>query len=191
MKANRRMVNLMLIAILGVVLLLANKPLAAEPKAVRRFPIPGHGVLELNVPNPWKAQVHKPQENMPPTIILKPASGDDFQVSGTVRWSKKGEASFNSSDKVQILVEKDGQKLLGKTVESKIVLQKLRGTNSIGYYFSVTDKAPDPGEYRYMTEGKIGVGNLLLSVTILHRVEDSQSVQDALFLLREAKQRTN
>ncbi len=64
------MVNLILVAALGATFLLANKPLAAEPKAVRKFPIPGHGVLELNLPTSWKAEVHKPQENMPPTIIF-------------------------------------------------------------------------------------------------------------------------
>ncbi len=60
--------------------------------------------------------------------------------------------------------------------------------NNIGYYFSITDKAPNPGEYRYMNRGAIGVGNLLLTVTILHRVKESESVKDALSMLREAKQ---
>jgi hypothetical protein len=58
----------------------------------------------------------------------------------------------------------------------------------IGYYFSITDKAPNPGEYRYMNRGVIGVGNLLLNATILHRVKESESVKDALSLLREARQ---
>jgi hypothetical protein len=64
----------------------------------------------------------------------------------------------------------------------------IQGVDHTGYYFSVTDKAPDPGEYRYMTHAAIGVGNLLLSATILHRVKESESVKDALFMLREAKQ---
>jgi hypothetical protein len=64
----------------------------------------------------------------------------------------------------------------------------MKGINHTGYYFSITDKAPNPGEYRYMTGGSIGVGNLLLNFTILHRVKDAQTVRDALSLLREAKQ---
>jgi hypothetical protein len=108
-----------------------------------------------------------------------------------VLWSKKGEPGFNSPDRVRALLEKDGKRILPKTVETKIVLQELKGVHNIGYYFSVTDKAPDPGEYRYMTQGKIGVGNLLLSFTILTRVKESESAKDALTMLREAKQRTN
>jgi len=125
---------------------------------------------------------------MPPTIIFKPASGDDFQVLVTALWSKKEEPDFNSQDKVRTLVEKDSQKLLPNTVEAKIVLQEIKGVNNTGYYFSVTDKAPNPGEYRYMTRGAIGVGNLLLNTTILHRIKESGSVKDALSMLREARQ---
>jgi hypothetical protein len=41
-----------------------------------------------------------------------------------------------------------------------------------------------------MTRGGIAVGNLLLNATILYRVKDSESVKDALSMLREAKQNT-
>ena len=160
----------------------------AGQKAIRKFPIPEHGTLELNVPISWKVEVHKPQEKMPPTLIFKPASGDDFQVLVTILWSNKGEPDFNSQSKVRAFVEKDGQNLLPNTVETKILLQEIKGVNNIGYYFSVTDKAPNPGEYRYMNRGAIGVGNLLLNATILHRVKESESVKDALSMLREARQ---
>lgn len=174
--------------VLSLTFLVASIAFAGGPKAIKKYPIPDHGTLELNVPTSWKGEVHKPQGDMPPTILLKPTSGDDFQVLVTVMWSKKGESGFNSQEKVRALIEKDGQKLLLKTVETKIALQEIKGINHIGYYFFVTDKAPNPGEYRYMTRGAIGVGNLLLNATILHRVKESESVKEALSMLREAKQ---
>ena len=164
---------------------------SAGPKGVRKYPIPDRGMLELNVPDSWRDKVHKPQENLPSTIIFTPSSGDDFEVLITVLWSKKGEPGFNSPGRVRALLEKDGKRILPKTVETKIVLQELKGLHDIGYYFSVTDKAPEPGEYRYMTQGKIGAGNLLLSFTLLTRVKDSESVKDALAMIREARQLTN
>jgi uncharacterized DUF497 family protein len=163
---------------------------AAAPMTIRKYPIPDHGALELNVPTSWKVKVHNPQEDLPPTIIFTPAKGNDFELAISVMWNKTGEPSFNKQDRVQTLVEKDGQKLLSKTVETNITLREIKGVSNTGYYFSVTDKAPDPGEYRYMTHGAIGVGNLLLSTTILHRVKESESVKDALFMLLKAKQST-
>lgn len=188
MNIIRKSIRLILVMTLMAIFLGVNIVSATGPKAIKKYPIPDHGVLELNVPTSWKSDMHKPQKDMPPTIIFKPAKGDDLQVLIIVLWDKTGEKDFNSPEKIRTFVEKDGQKLLPKTVETKIILQEIKGINTTGYYFSVTDKAPNPGELRYMTRGGIGAGNLLLNVTILHRVKDSESVKEVLSMLREAKQ---
>ena len=187
---NRIQKNVKLICILTLLTMLLGVKIAftTGSKEIRKYSIPDHGVLELNVPATWQEKVHKAQENLPPTIIFNPASETDFQVIITLFWSKKGEQGFNSADKVRKLVDQEGKKLLPQAVETKILLKEIKGTNNNGYYFSLTDKAPNPGEYRYMTRGGIGVGNLLLSLTVLHRVKDSESVEAALSALREAKQ---
>jgi hypothetical protein len=188
MNMTQKIVELVSVATLLVILLIASMLLAAGQRTIRKYPVPEHGSLELSVPTPWKGEVHKPQEKMHPTIIFNPARGNDFQVLITVLWGKTGDQDFNSQEKVRTFVEKDGQKLLPSAAESNLVLQEIKGVNNTGYYFSVTDKAPNPGEYRYMTRGAIGVGNLFLNFSIFHRVKDSQAVRDALSVLREAKQ---
>jgi hypothetical protein len=188
MNMTRKLVTMVFVMTLLVTLLIASVGSAIGQKAIRKYPIPEHGTLELNVPTPWKAEVHKTRENMPPTLIFSPAKGNDFQVTISVLWGKTGDQDLNSREKARTFVEKDGQKLLPKTAEGKIVLQEIKGVSHSGYYYSVTDKAPDPGEYRYMTRGAIGVGSLFLNFTTLHRVKDSQAVRDALSILREAKQ---
>jgi len=190
MNMTRKPATSVFVMALLVTLLIASIGSAGGQKGIRKYPIPEHGTLELNVPAPWKGEIHKPRENMPPTIMFNPAQGNDFQVMIIVLWGKTGDQDFNSQEKVRTFVEKDGQKLLPNTTETKIVLTEIKGVNHNGYYFSVTDKTPNPGEYRYMTRGAIGVGNLFLNFTILHRVRDSQAVRDALSILREAKQRS-
>jgi hypothetical protein len=185
---TRKIVESVSVVILLEILFMASSVLAAGQKTSRKYPIPEHGTLELNVPASWKGNVHKPQENMPPTIIFDPAKGNDFQVMITVMWGKTRDQDFNSQQNVRTFVEKQGQQFLPNITEAKIALMEIKGMSHSGYYFSVTDKAPNPGEYRYMTRGAIGVGNLLLNFTILHRVRDAQSVRDGLSVLREAKQ---
>jgi hypothetical protein len=189
---NMIRVNTKLIFVMTLIMAwLGTRMVSAEgPKSVRKYPIPDHGILELNVLPSWKDNIHKPQKDLFPTIIFTPAKGNDFQVLITVIWSKTGEQDFNSPVKIRTLVEQDGQNILTKAVETKLVVQQMRGVNNIGYFFSLTDKAPNPGEFRYMTRGGIAVGNLLLNATILYRVKDSESVKDALSMLREAKQNT-
>lgn len=163
-----------------------NFVFAAGPKAVRKYPIPEHGILELNVPTSWKGD-YKPQD-MSPTIIFGPAKGSDFKALITVLWNRTGEQDFNSPSKLKALVEQDGQRILPKAVEPKLIIQQMRGVHNIGYFFSLTDKAPNPLEFRYLTRGRMGVGNLLLNATLLYRVKDSESIKEALSMLREAKQ---
>jgi hypothetical protein len=165
-----------------------NSLLAADQKTVRRYPISGQGTLELTVPATWQDKVHSQQEKMPPTLIFKPASGSDFEITLIVSWGKKGDKGFNSPDTIRAALQAESKKLLQKIKEPAIALQELKGTNTTGYFFSVTDNAPEPGEYRYMTRASIGVGTLLLNATILHRVKESETVKDALSMLREAKQ---
>ena len=181
-------VKLVFVMTLLTTLIGTNLVFAAGPKAVRKYPIPDHGILELNVPASWKDNIHKPQKDMFPTIIFVPAKGNDFHVLITIIWGKTGEQDFNSPTKIRTLVEQDGQKILPKAVETQLVLQQMRGVNNIGYFFSFTDKAPNPGEFLYLTRGGMAVGNLLLNATILYRAEDSEYVKDALSMLREAKQ---
>ena len=188
MNIPSKIVTLVSVVTLLVLFLIASVVSAEGQKKTRRYPIPEHETLELNVPSPWKAGIHKPQEKMVPTIIFNPAKGNDFEVMISVLSGKTGDKDFNSQEIVRAFVEKDGQKLLPNAAEPKIVLQEIKGVNNTGYYFSITDKSPNPGEYRYMTRGAIGVGDLLLNFTILHRVKDSQAVRDALSVLREAKQ---
>ena len=162
MRIGRKKANANLIMVLSLSFFVASIALTSEQGAIKKYPIPGHGTLELKVPASWKVKVHKPQEALPPTIIFSPAKGNDFEATISVMWSKTGEPGFNNQDRVRILVEKDGQKLLPNTVETKIALQEIKGVTNTGYYFSVTDKAPDPGEYRYMARGGIGVGDWVI-----------------------------
>ena len=189
---NRIQINVKLVFVMTLLMTFMGTNLvsAAGPKAVRKYPIPDHGILELIVPTSWKDDIHKPQKDMPPTIIFVPAKGNDFKISITILWNKTGEQDFNSPGKIRNLVEQDGQNILSQAVETKLAVQQMRGFNNIGYFFSLTDKAPNPGEFLYMTRGGMAVGNLLLSVTILYRAEDSEYVKDALSMLREAKQST-
>ena len=189
---NRIRINIKLVFVVTLVMALIgiNIVSAAGPRAFRKYPIPDHGILELNVPTSWKDDIRKTQKDMPPTIIFVPAKGNDFKILITVLWEKTGEQDFNSPGKIRALVEQDGQRILPKAVEPKLVVQQMRGVNNIGYFFSFTDKAPNPGEFLCLTRGGIGVGNLLLNATILHRVKDSESVKDAFSMLREARQST-
>ncbi len=99
MNSAQRIVKLYPVTALLVALFTVSIVPAAGQKAIKTYPIPEHGMLELNVPTSWKDEIHKPQENMPPTILFTPAKGNDFQVMITVMWGKKGDQDFNNQQR--------------------------------------------------------------------------------------------
>ncbi|NWG02090.1 MAG: hypothetical protein HXY44_04435 [Syntrophaceae bacterium] len=189
MNTYRKETSLTLCVVFSLTFFVASIAYAGGAKIIKTYPIPEHGVLELNVPITWQDKAHIGQENMPPIIIFIPVKGDDFKILITVLWGKPGEQSFNNPEKIRMLVELEGHLILPRAVETKLVVQQMRGVHNVGYFFTLTDKAPKPGEFLYLTRGGMAVGPLLLSVTILYRVEGSESLKEALTILREATHR--
>lgn len=164
---------------------------AGEQMTERQFQIPGHGVLKLNVPESWVDEVNQPPNDLPPTIVISPSSGGAFKILITAMWSPKKEDNFNKPPEVKHLMEQRGKELLPTAEETELHLQGLRGPLCWGYYFSLTDKAPKPGEFKYLTQGALGLGDLLLSFTILTNEKESEVIREAKIMLRSARQESS
>jgi hypothetical protein len=171
----------------SVLLLFSPLVLAAEATSVRSYPLPGHGILELIVPTSWKESVSHAPADLPPTIEFAPASGSEFDVQLTPIWSLTGDPDLSQPDTVRGLVEKIGRRHLDQAVETEITLKKIAGARSRGYFFTITDKAPAPGEWKFLTAGAIGVEGLLLSFTILTNSLDSEDRDRALRMIEQSR----
>lgn len=152
------------------------------------FPVPQHGKLAMHIPAGWKHGLRQPPGNIPPTITLVPASGDEFKTLITVLWSPKQDAGFNKPDALKRLIADDLRDMLPGAVEKDVSVQDFKGQDASGYYFLVTDKAPKPGEYPYAVRAVTGVGDLLLSVTVLCRAKDSVGITETIKALETATQ---
>ena len=161
---------------------------AAETTAVRSYPLPGHGILELSAPTSWKESVSRPPADLPPTIEFSPAEGDSFSVQITPLWSPRSDPEFNRPDVIRPLIETIGRKQLEQSLETEITVREIKGPRASGYFFTVTDRAPAQGEWKYLTAGAAGVGDLLVSFTILTNSLDSGEVDQALRMIEASRQ---
>jgi len=163
----------------------------AKPAAMdaRTFALPGHGSLTLPVPASWKQEVHQPPDEPSPTITFSPAAGDDFQVLVTPLWSPKNDPNPSSPQEVRRLIDNEARKMLPSAVEKELAVKEFKAAAGPGYYYLATDKAPKPGEYPYVVRAISGVGDLVLSVTVLCRAKDSPAIADTLRALQHAAHR--
>jgi hypothetical protein len=69
----------------------------------------------------------------------------------TPMWDPGREKDFNSSERILKLLQDGGTKLLSEAVEEELRFRELKGKTGVGYYFSITDKAPS------IKAGNIGI----------------------------------
>jgi hypothetical protein len=154
----------------------------------RSYSIPRHGKLILNLPDSWKQHIDRSHKDLPSTIELTPNKGDEFIVLITPLYGAPASPDFNKPPGLKRLITGDLEQMLPSAVEKEIAIQEFKGVDSAGYYFFVTDKAPKPGDYPFAVRAIAGVGDLLLSVTVLCRTKDSAAITATVKALQEVRQ---
>jgi hypothetical protein len=183
-----RDVKLLALAVLAV--LLSSDLFAADPAtSPKSFRVAKHADLVLNVPKDWTQSTEQgPVPGLPPTIKFS-AAGGQFEMLVTPMTAQNGNADFASPANVKKLAEAQGKRMLSGSKEKSLDLQEIKGDKATGYYFTLTDKAPDPGSFEYMTSAHVGVGDLLVTATMLHHQKDLPQCQAGLAMLKSATQK--
>jgi hypothetical protein len=159
---------------------------AADATAEKKYALPQRGSLQMNVPVGWSDEVRPPQRNGPPTIIFRAKDGKAFDVLVTPIWRARPEVPVATKEALRQSVQRAADEAKAQALEQTIPLIELTGASGPGFYFSVTDKAPNPGEYKYLTQGLLRVGELAVSFSILTNDGQEQVREDALTLLKSA-----
>ena len=162
----------------------------AQPSGIseRRFTLPDHGYLVIQVPRDWKDQNGQPPNRLPPTIAFGPGSGKPFRVLMTAIWPATKDRPPQSPDQVRATVERSAQGAKPQAVERDLHILEFQGRSGPGFYFSATDRAPKPGEYKFLTQGIVRVGELSVTFTILTNEGQELVVKQALDALKSAVQ---
>ncbi len=156
---------LFVLAMLG--LLCAGSAMAAA--ATQEISLPGKGKLVFNVPAGWQMKVLDNPANQPPMIEFDPGKGDAMRMRVVVLWTKPPDATFNTPEALHKLMQKAGEGQLFTATEQQVDLKELRGNAGAGYWYALTDRAPQAGDFQYMLHGAFPVGPLLLDFTVLSR----------------------
>jgi hypothetical protein len=174
------------IAVTGLLFVLSATALAEsqDAPAVRSYPVSGHGVLKLAVPAAWTDRVEG-EKGLPPTIKLKLDGGKTILLI-TALWSPQDEAEFNSSTNICAGIQRASMLVQETAVEKELVLRPIGTSSGEGHFFWATDREPGAGEHKYMANGGVPAGKLLLTFTVLSHVEPPRGIEEALAIVRSA-----
>jgi TPR repeat protein len=159
----------------------------ASAQEERRYPLAEHGHFVLRVPAGWRDSIGRTEPNLPPTILLRPASGPVFQVLVTPIWPMKPGIAAPTLEELKASVLRAAEGVKSQAVESAFEAIELKGQAARGYYFKATDRAPKPGEFKYLSQGMLNVGELRVTFSILTNDGQDAAVKSALDMLRGAR----
>ena len=153
------------------------------------YPLPNKTALQLAAPAGWKDEVRESERGLPATIIFTPRDGTAFQVLVTPIWRPRPEVQIPTAEQIRDSVQRVADQMKTQAVEKELPLVELKGASGPGYYFSATDKAPAPSEFKYLTQGMLLVGELAVTFSILTNDGQEKVREDALAMLSSAAQK--
>jgi hypothetical protein len=148
-----------------------------------QFVLPNHGTLVLNVPSEWKANVKTPGGNSPQIITISPKNGAAFKVLLTPIWGEETRMLPDDA-KMRSVVYSAAKGAESTSLQPAIAVHTLSGPSTSGYYFNATDKGPAATEWKYLEQGTVKTGDIVLTFTVL---SNSQAeAKTALDMIRHA-----
>jgi hypothetical protein len=153
------------------------------------FPVPDKTTLQLAVPAGWKDEVHEGDRGYPPTIIFTPREGKPFQVLVTPISRPRPDVPVPTGEQIRDSVQRVADQMKPQAVEKELPVIEIKGASGPGYYFSATDKAPLPEEFKYLTQGMLLVGELAITFSVLTNDGQEKVKDEALAMLRSAAQK--
>ncbi len=142
-----------------------------------QYSLPKHGLLEVSLPALWEVQIEQPPDDLPPTIIFGPKSDLPFEMLITPVWQMEDNQLPWTSGEIEQIVKKSAIAAQSQALEKTIKIISFEGSMGKGFYFSATDRNPGQGEFKYLTQGMINIGQLAITFTILTN-ENQESIKE-------------
>jgi hypothetical protein len=171
---------------------LATATAMAADGEKKAFALPDNSKLELALPAGWKDDLkanQAPKGSKGPaatTIALTPRDGAPFEVFVTPIARQQAGGSADTAIQMRHNVQQAADKVKPSALEQYLAVEELKGASGPGYYFSATDREPKPGEFKYLTQGMLLVGDVVVSFSILTNGAQEKVKDQALAMLKSA-----
>ena len=175
--------------IISLVLLFSSLMVSAAELELRSFSISDQGTLEVMVPNSWNDSEIQTSGEEPPTIMFAPETGAQFRVAISLVLVTNPNGKLPTSDEIRSSVKNSAERLEPQSIEKHLEVKKFTGSANIGFYYSATDPAPKPDEYKYLSQGMLLVKDILIAFTILTNDGQDDIVKEAFALLASAQRK--
>lgn len=161
----------------------------ADDAALRRFELPNRDTLELTLPAGWVDSLQQPAGGGPPTIEIAVGEAGAHQVFVTPEWPDPVAKEIRELPALRDAVRDLAERIQPEAEEPYLEVRLLSGAGGSGYYFTATDRSPEPGGFKFMSQGALQLDELTLWFTILTNEGEDTVAVEALAMLQGAVHR--
>ena len=148
------------------------------------FGLPGFGSLQIRTSPSWIAAVQQQAAIPLPTVAFRETPTGEARLIVTV--SPLDANGTPSAEQLWASLQQLFEQLRGQVREEKPEPCRITTSAGQGYFFTITDRAPKPGEFLFMTSGQVPAGGVMLSFTILTNPQEQMLFARALATIRSA-----
>jgi hypothetical protein len=155
------------------------------------YAVQSGGTLHLTFPKAWNdfpRQFKQKDNSMLQMVQFHPPVGNDFAV--IVEFESLAEDKSKDVNIKKLLTEA-ARLELPNSIEKSVEIHELKGTQIEGAYFTLTDKhlllaLPQPGEFKYLTQGYAKLHGLVLNFRVASNRFNSAEKQSAFEMIKSA-----
>ena len=173
----------------AILLVLVSASALCAETIKRVYPIPLHGEMVMQVPADWDVSYVSMGETRPPVVTFYQQDKTDqylFQLNTSMFWDDGYSRDIKNSQTIRDLVESTGQSALPSSVEQNLDLQEIIGSDGQGYYFTLTDARAGQGGFKYLLQGALNVGSVLVVFSLFTIEDNKELVETTLTMLKTA-----
>ena len=147
-----------------------------------KITLPTGQVIALETPMSWSAQVGRVRAELPQAIVAESSTSQGFKVAITPFWPEaaKGAEAKNIRDMIGNAAEAAKADAVNRSVE----VQRFAAPGKTGYFFVAVAAATEGDGYKYLSEGAVQYGSILVTFTVLANEEYKLVISETLQVLR-------
>ncbi len=178
-----KILPLSLFGLLYCTLIFYNNLSAQEKFKEKTYSVDKYTGIKFQIPDNWKEKVDKKELFYPFTVTFNDPGEKSSKLIISLIPLNESQMDMIEPEKLKASLISRGSDLLRSAVEDSLKLENFSGKNSAGFFYFLTDRAPKPGEYKFVYQGSIGIGNLLSTFTLLTNNRDSDFIDQSFHLL--------
>jgi len=146
--------------------------------------IPGWGTLTFTLPEGWR--VHASTDSAS-SLTLGPSNGRAFEVRILPFTSPQTGIPPSTPELLSGQANANAKYRARDALEPALSVRQFRAGDSFGYYYSFTDKAQKPGDFRHYTEGLAQIAGYPIAFVVCSEQASADLLTQVLRFLQQGR----